>query len=91
MKLDIGKKQKLTKKSIHIVLFEPMFIEFKKLCAEHHLTMQEVVEQYLVRLMDEDDVAVQMLKEHIEAKNNRTIKKIARVEAEDIYSLIAED
>lgn len=83
------KKPIMRKKSIHIVLYEPVFIAFKKLCAEHHLTMQEVVEQYLVKLMDEEDAAINMLKEHIELKKNKTIKRIAQVEVEDLYEAIA--
>lgn len=81
----------LSRKAIHIQVSEDAHSAFKKLCIDHKVTMQEILEFFVLGLLDEKDEMVGILEGVSKAKKKKTIKRVSSVEHDAIYSAISGD
>jgi len=84
--------QELTeqRKTLHVGINKSSHIGFRIQCFKHGLSMQEVVEEFVVRIANEDAEALEYLAELKQDKKSKTIKKLKSVDVESIYDMINE-
>jgi hypothetical protein len=78
----------LARKAIHVQVSEDAHASFRKLCIDHKVTMQEVVEHFVLGLLDEKPEIVSILQEISKSKKSKTIRRISSVEYDAIYDAI---
>lgn len=78
----------LTRKAIHVQVSEDAHASFRKLCIDHKVTMQEIIEHFVLGMLDDRQEMVSILQEVSRAKKSKTIKRIASVEHDAIYDAI---
>jgi hypothetical protein len=81
----------LPRKSIHIQVSEDAHVSFRKLCIDHRVTMQEIIEHFVLGVLDENPDMVKILKEVSKAKKSKSIRRISAVEYDAIYDAIQGD
>ncbi len=80
----------IPRKAIHIQVSEDMHIAFRKACIENHVTMQEILEFFIVGILDNDEETKRIFDRVVKTKRNKTIKRLSKVEANTIYDAIGE-
>ncbi len=84
-------KADTTKKSIHINVSEEIHIAFKSLCAREKLTMHEFLEECIRKFIDSDDDALFVAKDLRAQKENKTLKRVTKTDADSVYRAINGD
>jgi hypothetical protein len=78
----------LERRPIHVNLSKDVHVEFKRLCAEERITMQEVVEYFVNGIIDERQEMVSVVKELIKLKKEKKINRISKVDKDEIFDKI---
>jgi len=78
----------LSRKAIHVQVSEDAHASFRKLCIDHKITMQEIIEHFVLGILDEKPEMVSILQEISKLKKSKIIKRIASVEHDAIYDAI---
>lgn len=78
------------RKPVHINLGVPVHKAFRKTCIDKSVTMQEILEYLIVSIIDKDEDVYKIFVDFSRNKKNK-IKKIAIVEADDIYDSISDN
>lgn len=81
----------LERRAIHINLTKDVHSNFRLLCIEDRVTMQEIIEHFVNGLVDDQEEMVKIYKEFLELRRTRKINKIAKVEVDEIFNKILED
>jgi hypothetical protein len=76
------------RKGIHVTLNASSHSEFRIQCFKHKLSMQEVLEEFIVRVANEDQEALSLLVELKKDKRNKTVKKLKSTDVDSIYDMI---
>jgi hypothetical protein len=79
----------LTRKAIHIQVSEDAHASFRKLCIDHKVTMQEIIEFFVLGVLDEKPEMVGILESVSKAKKSKTVKRVSAVEHDAIYNAIS--
>lgn len=82
-------KTSLEKRYIHICTSKDIHVEFKRICSNHRVSMQEIVEYFISGVVDNKDEMKIILKEFVKLKKERKINKIAKVEVDELYKRIS--
>jgi len=77
-----------TKKSVHFNLSKDAHAAFRIACFSRSLSMQEVVEEFVQRILSEHPHIMKLLDEVAESKKNKTEKKFSKSDVESIFSLL---
>ena len=76
----------ITKKSVHINLLVDTHAEFRVFCFKNGLSMQEVVEELVSKLVQGDSSMVRMVDKLKAKRNNPEINKVFSTDIESIYA-----
>ena len=79
-----------TKKSVHFNLSKNAHAAFRIACFERSLSMQEVVEEFVQRILAENPQILKLLDEVAENKKQRAEKKFSNTDVESIFDLLEE-
>ena len=77
-----------TKKSVHFNLSKNAHAAFRIACFERSLSMQEVVEEFVQRVLAGHPDVLRLLDEVAENKKNKAEKKFSKSDVESIFSLL---
>jgi len=77
-----------TKKSVHFNLSKDAHASFRIACFERSLSMQEVIEEFVQRILSENPYIIKLLDEVAENKKNKVAKKFSKSDVESIFSLL---
>jgi len=77
-----------TKKSVHFNLLTETHAEFRVLTFRKKLSMQEVVEGLVSRLVNGDPSLVKIVDQIAENKYNKELRKVMGTDAESIFDVI---
>ena len=80
-----------TKKSVHFNLSKNAHAAFRIACFERGLSMQEVVEEFVQRILADDVYIIRLLDEVANNKKHKTEKKFSKADVESIFSLLEDD
>lgn len=78
----------LTRKAIHIQISEDAHSAFRKLCIDHKVTMQEILEFFVLGVLDEKPEMTSILEAVSKSKKSKTVRRIAAIEHDAIYDAI---
>ena len=76
------------KKSVHFNLLTETHAEFRVLSFKKKLSMQEVVEGLISRLVNGDPVLIKIVNEIGENKYNEELRKVKGTDAESVFDAI---
>ena len=79
-----------TKKSVHVSMTKAAHAEFRKKLFDLDLSMQEVFELFANLAGENDERAIDIMKEAKRLKRNKAIKKLSRTDVENLYDAISE-
>ena len=79
------------KKSVHFNLSKDAHAAFRIACFERGLSMQEVVEEFVQRILAEDPHITRLLNEASENKKNKTQKKFSKSDVASIFSILEDE
>ena len=79
------------KKSVHFNLSKDAHAAFRIACFNRSLSMQEVVEEFVQRILAEDPYIMRLLDEVADNKKNKTEKRFSKSDVDSIFSLLEED
>lgn len=79
------------KKSVHFNLSKNAHAAFRIACFERSLSMQEVVEEFVQRILAGNPQVLKMLDEVAENKKQKTSKSFSKSDVESIFDLLEED
>ena len=79
------------KKSVHFNLSKDAHAAFRIACFERGLSMQEVVEEFVQRILAENPHIIRLLNEVSENKKNKTQKKFSKSDVESIFSILEDE
>ena len=79
------------KKSVHFNLSKDAHAAFRIACFERGLSMQEVVEEFVQRILAEDPNIIKLLNEVAENKKNKAQKKFSKSDVESIFSILEDE
>ena len=79
------------KKSVHFNLSKDAHAAFRIACFERGLSMQEVVEEFVQRILAEDPHISRLLNEVAENKKNKAQKKFSKSDVESIFSILEDE
>jgi hypothetical protein len=79
------------KKSIHIAFLKETHAGFKIKSFEYGLSMTEMIEEFARQVIQKDPHLDKILKNLVEAKKNREIRKFSKTDADSIFNLIDEE
>jgi len=77
-----------TRKSLHINLTRETHASLRIICFQHRLSMQEVIEEAAIQMIEETPYMVKMLLDLAEKKRKKAVKRIAKSDAESIFKVI---
>lgn len=77
-----------TRKSLHINLTRETHAALRITCFQNKLSMQEVIEELAIRVIEEDPYMLDMLHSLANKKRKNAISKIAKSDAESIFKVI---
>ena len=80
----------MNRKSVHINLMESVHSELRIIAFKNNLSMQEIISNLVVKLVDKDEYMIEMLQKIKEEKKNKQIRKLTNVESGDIFDHINE-
>lgn len=88
------KVQKLTdletKKSVHISMTKTTHTNFRKRLFDYDLSMQEVIELFATLSGENDERAIDIIKQAKDLKRQKVLKKFSNDELESLYDTISE-
>jgi hypothetical protein len=76
------------RKTIHVGVNASSHAGFRIQCFKHGLSMQEVFEEFVVRIANEEAEALEFLTELKSDKKLKTVKKLKNIDIESIYDMI---
>ena len=79
---------KFNKKSVHFNISKDAHAAFRVACFQRHLSMQEVFEDFVQRILAEQPSVMKMLDEVAENKKMKKSKKFSKEDAESIFDLL---
>jgi hypothetical protein len=79
-----------SKKSIHIKLLETTHTALRIQSFRYKISIQEMMEEFAQRIVVEDPVVMNMIKELADQKRRRDIRKLSTTDADTIYDMISE-
>ena len=79
-----------TKKSVHISMSKQTHSQFRKILFDHDLSMQEVVELFASLTGENDERAIDIIKQAKHNKRQKILKKLSDNEVENLYDAISE-
>ena len=79
------------KKSVHFNLSKDAHAAFRIACFERGLSMQEVVEEFVQRILAENPNIIKLLNEVSENKKNKAQKKFSKSDVESIFSILEDE
>jgi len=79
------------RKGIHVQLNGSSHAGFRIQCFKHGLSMQEVLEEFVVRIANEESTGLSFLAELKHDKKSKTIKKLKSVDVDSLYDMIANE
>jgi hypothetical protein len=77
------------RKTIHVGVNASSHHGFRIQCFKHGLSMQEVFEEFVVRIANEEADSLEFLAELKSDKKLKTVKKLKNVDVESIYDMIS--
>ena len=77
-----------TRKSLHINLTRETHATLRMICFQHRLSMQEVIEETAIQIIEEQPYMLDMLIELSEKKKRKAVGRIAKSDAESIFKVI---
>lgn len=77
-----------TRKSLHINLTRETHAALRMICFRHRLSMQEVIEETAIQIIEEEPYMLDMLIELSEKKRKKAVSRIAKSDAESIFKVI---
>lgn len=80
----------IERRPIHVHLSKDVHVEFRRMCIDERITMQEIVEHFVNGLVDGRPEMVAHFEEFIDLKRNKKINKISRIETDDLFDKILE-
>jgi len=87
----LSKHDFFTKKSVHFNLSKDAHGSFRIACFERGLSMQEVVEEFVQRILSQNPHILKLLDEVAENKKNKAEKKFSKSDVESIFSLLEDE
>ena len=78
------------KKSVHIALTQNSHIALKLACTVRGLSMQEVFEEFVQRIIAEAPHMLKLLAKVAENKKNKTGKKFSKEDLKSIFDMLEE-
>lgn len=79
-----------TKKSVHVSMTKLTHSQFRKCLFDHDLSMQEVLELFAKLSGENDERAIDIIKQAKDMKRQKTMKKLTETETESLYDAISE-
>ena len=79
------------KKSVHFNLSKNAHAAFRIACFERSLSMQEVVEEFVQRILAGNPQILKMLDDVAENKKQKTEKSFSKSDVQSIFDLLEED
>jgi len=89
--MPVKKHDFYTKKSVHFNLSKNAHAAFRIACFERSLSMQEVVEEFVQRILADNPQIIKLLDEVAENKKHKTQKKFSKSDVESIFSLLEDE
>jgi hypothetical protein len=77
-----------TRKSLHINLTRETHAALRMTCFQAKLSMQEVIEELAIRMIEEEPYMLNLLHDLANKKRKKAISKIAKSDAESIFKVI---
>jgi len=81
----------ITKKSVHINLLVDTHAEFRVFCFKNGLSMQEVVEELVSKLVEGDPPLIRAVNKIKAKKNDPSANKVFSTDRESIYAELERD
>ena len=82
-------KSSLEKRYMHICTSKDVHVEFKRICSNYRISMQEIVEYFISGVVDDKKEMKDLLKEFVKLKKERKINKIAKIEIDELFKQIS--
>ena len=79
-----------TKKSVHVSMTKNTHSQFRKTLLDYNLSMQEVIELFASLAGENDDRAIDIIKQAKDNKRQKTLKKLTDNEVENLYDAISQ-
>jgi hypothetical protein len=76
------------RKTVHVGVNASSHAGFRIQCFKHGLSMQEVFEEFVVRIANEEAESIEFLAELKSDKKLKTVKKLKNIDVESIYDMI---
>jgi hypothetical protein len=76
------------RKTVHVGVNASSHAGFRIQCFKYGLSMQEVFEEFVVRIANEEADAIEFLAELKSDKKLKTVKKLKNIDIESIYDMI---
>ena len=77
-----------SKKSVHFNISKDAHAAFRIACFKRNLSMQEVIEEFVQRIMIENIHVIRLLDQVEENKKNKTKKKLSKTDVESIFNIL---
>jgi len=82
------RSEKFNKKSVHFNISKDAHATFRIECFKRSLSMQEVFEEFVQRILAETPYMIRMLDQISDDKKNKVEKKFSKQDVESIFDLI---
>lgn len=82
------RSEKFNKKSVHFNISKDAHAAFRIECFKRSLSMQEVFEEFVQRILAETPYMIRMLDQISDDKKNKVEKKFSKQDVESIFDLI---
>ena len=79
-----------TKKSVHVSMTKSVHGDFRKALFDYDLSMQEVLELFATLVSENDDRAIDIIKEAKHNKRSKVLSRLKESEVEDLYDTISQ-
>jgi hypothetical protein len=76
------------RKDIHLSILRPSHLELKIICMRRNLTIQEVFEEFVTRIITSTPDMIDLLDDLETSKRAKQAHKITNVDAEALYDII---
>lgn len=76
------------RKDIHLSILKPSHLELKVLCMRRNLTIQEIFEEFVSRIITGSPDMIEMLNDLETKKRAKQAHKLTNIDAESLYDII---
>lgn len=83
-----SRTQKFNKKSVHFNISKDAHASFRIACFERSLSMQEVFEEFVQRILAESPQMIKLLDQVAENKKMKSSKKFSKEDVNSIFDLL---